>query len=1284
MYKRAIGALFPKKIQKKTGLFPTGRQAGGRITISGDFAYCSPFSVIFLLLLRRLSKGNGSNKQLNNNKLNPIAMSKKTIRLFLLPLLLAVAPVAEAQELTDYTLAYDTTQFNTLVGTPGAHPLAAVAGDNNHDFITLPFDFPFGEDLLASGSRVGASANGYLYFGTVHPGDYGQSVWGNPGLTYRIILPFVAADGYCTAAAGQGCFWADTTDEEGVRMLAFEFRHIAPYTGRSDAANDVNYQVRLYEDGTIAVIYDSSAYAHTAVCNLMIANGYADKICLTGAWTQPVAATPATIPSLGTAPVTGARYTFRRPEGFCARPILLTVSDVISSSLTLTWQGEAAAYRVYYASTDNGWDDSVDVSAPTATLDGLSASTAYRLAVASICDGSLSTLCTTEARTACEAVSQLPYTESFEGFDIGAAGWNPCWTRLFRENNQTLNTANPIGTSDAYDGNRAIRLYAHPGYGQWTLFALPEFTTPLSQLQLSFYYKVNRPSNNLLQVGIMANPSDTATFQPLDTLAADGTDWQLAEVDFADWDGSALHIAVKFSTTATTGYETYYCYIDELMVGLPPACQRPVAVRAENITPTSADIVVSDTAAVTSYLITCTSSDTTFSLTAYNDTIATLTDLVPQTAYHIKVLKQCPDGSLTRAVSTDFRTPCNALSHDDLPYADDFNSYSSWSGGFNNPCWNTLNFNVSGYGTYPNISSYTRRGNTGNSLYFCAYHPGQGQYTTLPAIDYVGDLALTFHSYATTDHCVLEVGLMSDPYDTATFIPVSRITPTQSRQWEEQTVTFSNHNDPDLHIAFRNTQDGGMTVTAHQYHIDDLVLDLAPTCSHPLSVRVDSATATTLDLVINDPEYIATYRVVYNADTLVAYDTLVHLADLTPGTAYTISVATLCFNGEVTSEVSTTAHTLCRPLSTTELPWSENFETWPTGNYAEFPTCWNRHFGYAGNWTIYVESKVKAIPDSGRTGIYIQSAYGMQNGILVLPDVDHDLRLLQLSLSLRFNSFGQSTDGIVEIGIVDTADNPSSFRPFDTIANSLSGNQYTLHHIPLLPCGSAIGRIALRYNNQDENDYDYIIIDSLALAIALDSLPPLPQPVELHSQAAICNGLTYTFHDTLLTTAGTYTHSWGDTTETLTLTILPTYADTLVQQATGSFFWQDSTFTESTLYTLTLLTTAGCDSTLTLSLTVNPDPVDPDPVDPDPVGIEESHTIEVSLHPNPATTTVTLGGLEGNSRITLVDISGRTLAELSTQKPEITIDVASLAKGTCFVRIETHGRSATVHKLIVR
>ena len=80
------------------------------------------------------------------------------------------------------------------------------------------------------------------------------------------------------------------------------------------------------------------------------------------------------------------------------------------------------------------------------------------------------------------------------------------------------------------------------------------------------------------------------------------------------------------------------------------------------------------------------------------------------------------------------------------------------------------------------------------------------------------------------------------------------------------------------------------------------------------------------------------------------------------------------------------------------------------------------------------------------------------------------------------------------------------------------------------------------------------------------------------------------------------------------------------------------------------------------------------------------NNVKVSLQPNPATaqSQLTIEGVNGEINFSLIDMSGRVIAEEVINANEVkTINVSSLVKGTYFVRL-TNSNFSKVEKLIVR
>ncbi|MGC9352703.1 MAG: T9SS type A sorting domain-containing protein [Mariniphaga sp.] len=102
-------------------------------------------------------------------------------------------------------------------------------------------------------------------------------------------------------------------------------------------------------------------------------------------------------------------------------------------------------------------------------------------------------------------------------------------------------------------------------------------------------------------------------------------------------------------------------------------------------------------------------------------------------------------------------------------------------------------------------------------------------------------------------------------------------------------------------------------------------------------------------------------------------------------------------------------------------------------------------------------------------------------------------------------------------------------------------------------------------------------------------------PVYNHTdEQTICKGETYVFGTRNLTTPGEYTHTFNsvngcDSVVTLTLTVKPVYNETVevtIHEDELPYIFGGESLDESGVYTKTFASVAGCDSIVTLSLTV--------------------------------------------------------------------------------------------------
>ena len=158
---------------------------------------------------------------------------------------------------------------------------------------------------------------------------------------------------------------------------------------------------------------------------------------------------------------------------------------------------------------------------------------------------------------------------------------------------------------------------------------------------------------------------------------------------------------------------------------------------------------------------------------------------------------------------------------------------------------------------------------------------------------------------------------------------------------------------------------------------------------------------------------------------------------------------------------------------------------------------------------------------------------------------------------------------------------------------------------------------------------------------------------------------SYTWHGTTYTISSidsiTSTNSAGcDSVSTLHLTINYSTRDTIVDSATNSYTWNGNTYTESGEYLFEGQTEAGCDSIIVLQLTITQ------------VGINIAESNNIALYPNPTSGKITIVA-DDVEKVEVFDQNGRIAANF---KDTNEIDIHDLPTGAYTLRITLHNGSA--------
>ena len=524
------------------------------------------------------------------------------------------------------------------------------------------------------------------------------------------------------------------------------------------------------------------------------------------------------------------------------------VAEIGESSITLDWAPGYTEneWEMEYSLNDTDWTSVGSVFTHPYVLDNLDANTKYYIRMRSDCGSYQSDWVTVTERTACSDID-IPYAENFDDAPASGSGnMITCWTR--KTNNTS--TAYPYtSNSQHHSGDYSVYFYGSTSY--YSYLTTPRFAdeVQMDNLQVRFWaYKST--ASYFIQVGIMTDPDNPASFVQIgQDLTPDTINtWGLIEVNTDSYTGDGRYIAFRVPSGATD-----YMYIDDVEIGEIPTCAHVTDIHTveNSVTAVSADIAWTPGDVETEWQVvygptgTISDPDNETATTVSIPSIS-LNNLSSNTVYDVFVKSICSAEERSFWMQYTFRTACGDII--DLPFTENFDLLNTGSA---SPiyCWTRYN-TYSTSSNYPYVSSsYAHSGN--KSLYF---YSGSGTYDqiALPplaqAID-ANTLQVSFWMRsASITSARMTVGVMTDPTDTSTFVPVETVAASTANTWEPFEVSLASYTGTGSYIAFRN-----LTTSTYAIYMDDIVIDLLPSCPKPWNLTATGGVSDTVTLSWTDP-----------------------------------------------------------------------------------------------------------------------------------------------------------------------------------------------------------------------------------------------------------------------------------------------------------------------------------------------------------------------------------------------------------------------------------------------
>ena len=686
----------------------------------------------------------------------------------------------------------------------------------------------------------------------------------------------------------------------------------------------------------------------------------------------------------------------------CPDPMNVVAYSNSSEEMTIAWSGNASGYIAEYGlmgftrgtgTLEYGFQDSINIY-------GLNPATAYDVYLRSDCGGDTGNwIGPVTVRTACPEymdISENPYIQNFDAYTAvtnttsystsnqlpdcwdfysnGTTGATAAyWPRIYKgtsycptsnDNALLMYVCNYVGTTASSLGYVAER-------GTEKMAVLPIVSEPLSNVTVSFDARVYTVTTSVIDTIFVAIATSDSTYIPL-THFEGVSGLQSIEVNLASYsniidtltmENPRIAIVFKASTYTTTSLRANYLGIDNVTITKNSPCIHPYAATIVSVTENSATFNFADSVDVANYEVTWgTANDVLLatSVDLHTDTTGTIYDLEPNTEYFAWVRANCGGTYSSWEPFGSFRTLCTTI--DSLPYAEDFESYTTGTSGTMNTCW-TKGTNYST--AYPYVSSY----NNSKRLYFyssASYY----SYAALPLFSApLNTLQISFdlikYSTYTAD---LILGVMSNPQDISTFVPIDTIVPQGvAGTINNYEISLEYYNNLEGCIAFLSPN----TATDYSY-MDNIVVDYLPSCRKSTELAASNVTANSATLSwINSTgdSYIVAYSRDRNFDpdtcTSVATTTVdsVVVTGLRPYSNYYFAVKAVCGTdsgawsnerGHFATLVDCGADELVEAIIGTSA----------TTTSSTYPMYTSTSYAKGGTWQIYTKEEL------GREGVY--------------------------------------------------------------------------------------------------------------------------------------------------------------------------------------------------------------------------------------------------------------------------------------------------------------------------
>lgn len=470
----------------------------------------------------------------------------------------------------------------------------------------------------------------------------------------------------------------------------------------------------------------------------------------------------------------------------------------------------------------------------------------------------------------------------------------------------------------------------------------------------------------------------------------------------------------------------------------------------------------------------------------------TLEQLSSGTTYNktfaIRSICEAGDTSAIRSSTLRFTTECSDAQ---LPYVEDFESAT-----LNAllPCW-TFSSNTSVTGNASN--KYLSLNGTNGTAY--AISPKLSRPAKELMISFYEQEHAQYSKWGPYGQCI--IGTITDPADISTFTPLDTL-PDSHEMYRHVEYFLKDAPVTDYYVMFYFNINNPDKFGSYCY-IDNVQIDLIPTCFHVTDLLLDTVFATSAELSWSPGKDEQEWDVLVlntGGDTLLNNTVTTNhctITNLTHRTPYSIEVyvRSNCGDGDLSRTTTATfsfeTQIACgTPIIT--LPFFEDFESISTDT-RQMPPCWNKIIR-PSSWNVYpyVYSNYAYCHSCDNT-LYIKgNNYGIYT---ILPEFSMNVNKLQISLWTH-NSMVASDHGSFIIGAMSNPNDSTTFFPIDTLPQNTA---FTEHLVYLDRAPAGYKYIAILYDRlsssssastsiMDEGMIDDITVEYAPVCLALEDI----------------------------------------------------------------------------------------------------------------------------------------------------------------------------------------------------